>query len=261
VRKDGVRVRVELDRNPMPAAEPTWITTTVKNVGKDNLIWSHDGCAISVGVSGEMTDVAWRPGEPVDKPIIGDFKSRAARWWNGAGPGISLYFWPEAYVGDGEIACSDVGYVERIPPGGVLRGRARWDGMAYHRLGPPPDGRATLTATFGHYDRRGLEGRNHTLPVSLDVAIVDGRPDDMLHPMEVVDAALEDEAFRTWVEGVKVGDGNTEVMWYDPELDLWEIGVFFYDSLSFRVARVGPRSGEVVEIVSRPWAEGREPMP
>ena len=29
----------------------------------------------------------------------------------------------------------------------------------------------------------------------------------------------------------------------------------------FQVAHVDPRSGEVVEIVSRPWKEGQEPMP
>jgi hypothetical protein len=245
----------------MPAGEPTWITTIVKNVGKDDVIWSHDGCAISVAVRGEMTDATWRPGETVESFVPGDLKSRVARWWNGAGPGISLYFWPEAFVGHGEIACSDVRIVDRIPPGGVLRGRAQWDGMAYHGLGPPPSGRALLTASFGGYDRPGLRGRSRRIDLTLDAEIIDGRPDDMLHPMEIVDAALRDEAFRTWIEGVRVGHANTEVIRYDPELDLWEVGVFFYDSTHFQVAHVDPRTGEVLRIVSRDWEEGSEPMP
>jgi hypothetical protein len=261
IMRDGVRLRVELERNPMPAGEPTWIRTTVRNVGKDDLMWSHDGCAISVGVRGEMVDATWRPGETVEEFIPGDFKSRTVRWWNGAGPGIGLYFWPARYVGRGEIACADLAIHDRIPPGGVLQSRSMWDGMAYHRLGPPPSGRATVTATFRYYDRPGLDGNSHTLPVSLDAWVVDGRPDDMLHPMEIVDAALDDAAFRMWIEGIEVGNGSTEVIWYDPELDTWEVGVFQYDTNHFQVALVDPRSGDVLGIIERPWREGREPYP
>jgi hypothetical protein len=235
--------------------------TTVKNVGKDDLLWSHDGCATSVGVSGEMLDATWRPGEPAGERDPNGLKRRAAEWWNGAGPGISLYFWPEAFVGEGEVACSDVGIVERIPPGGVLRGRAQWDGMAYHGLGPPPSGRALLTASFGGYDRPRLKGPSRRLDVTLEADIVDGRPDEMLHPMEIVDAALRDDAFRTRIEGVRVGHANTEFMRYDPRLDHWEVGVFFYGSTHFQVAHVDPRTGEVLGIVSRDWEEGSEPMP
>lgn len=99
VEQDGVRLRVELERNPMPAGEPTLIRTTVKNVGKDDLRWSHDGCAIAVGVWGEMVDVAWRPGEPAGERDPNGLKWRASEWWNGAGPGIRLYFWPAKYIG------------------------------------------------------------------------------------------------------------------------------------------------------------------
>ncbi|HTG42261.1 MAG TPA: hypothetical protein VK697_11680, partial [Methylomirabilota bacterium] len=41
---NGVQVTIEFDRNPMPAGEPTWVTTTVTNTGADDLIWLHGSC-------------------------------------------------------------------------------------------------------------------------------------------------------------------------------------------------------------------------
>jgi hypothetical protein len=41
----------------------------------------------------------------------------------------------------------------------------------------------------------------------------------------------------------------------------WEVGVFDYRSERFEVGLVDPRSGEVVDIIERPWREGEEPYP
>ena len=46
--REGVRVTIVLDANPLRAGQPTWVTTTVQNVGPDGLIWFHDGCGIVV---------------------------------------------------------------------------------------------------------------------------------------------------------------------------------------------------------------------
>ena len=51
-----------LDRNPMPARQATWITTTVLNTGRDDLEWGSDGCGVTVGVYGTMNDFSWRGG-------------------------------------------------------------------------------------------------------------------------------------------------------------------------------------------------------
>ena len=45
IEANGVRVTIELERNPMPAGEPTWVTTTVTNTGRDDVIWLHGACA------------------------------------------------------------------------------------------------------------------------------------------------------------------------------------------------------------------------
>jgi hypothetical protein len=71
VERDGVRVRIELDRNPMPAGEPTWVATTVTNIGDDDLIWLHGGCAISVGVNGRMNGRRWSFGGRPDRRPAG----------------------------------------------------------------------------------------------------------------------------------------------------------------------------------------------
>ncbi|HSL33543.1 MAG TPA: hypothetical protein VK871_07825 [Candidatus Limnocylindrales bacterium] len=50
IEQDGVRLTIELERNPLPAGEPTWLTTTVANTGPDELRWITDACDIDVSV-------------------------------------------------------------------------------------------------------------------------------------------------------------------------------------------------------------------
>jgi hypothetical protein len=259
--QDGIRVRIELDRNPMPAGRPLTARLTVKNVGRDTVTWQHDSCATPVHVRGEMVGVSWRPGEPAGPTDYTGLKWRASEWWVGGNPAIRLMFWPGRYVGQGEYACADVAMASEIPPGRVLRRRAVWDGMAYHRLGPPPDGRARITATFDSYRRPSLGGGfKHAIEVSLDAWVMDGRDPAMLHPMEIVDAALADPAFAAWVDAVEIGNASDQFIQYDPEADLWEVGVYFNRGDHFVVALVDPRTGSVEGVIDRPRGPD-EPYP
>jgi hypothetical protein len=262
VEQDGVRVRITLERNPMPAREPTWVRTVVRNVGDDDLIWRHDGCRISVGVGGALQGVEWRPGLPAGDRDPTGLKWRASEWWGGGSPTIRITFEPEGHVGQGDVGCADVGIRERIPPGGVIRQRARWDGSATFRLGPPPSAPVRLTGRFSGYTRPSLRGGTRgSIEVALDAWILAGRDEDMLHPMEIVDAALADPRFRAFIEPIRIGAASDHVIWYDETLDVWEVGVFLYRSDRFRVGLVDPRTGEVLGITDRPWREGEEPYP
>ena len=58
---DGVLVRIELQRNPLPVGEVSWVKVSVTNRGRSNLTWMHDGCANIAGVGGIST-VAWPMG-------------------------------------------------------------------------------------------------------------------------------------------------------------------------------------------------------
>jgi hypothetical protein len=63
---DGVRVTIELERNPMPAGEPTWIDKTITNTGLDPVIYYP--CGDSVSVSGLIPGLPWRPGRDLPEP-------------------------------------------------------------------------------------------------------------------------------------------------------------------------------------------------
>ena len=63
VEGDGMRFRIAMDRNPMPAGEWTRVFTEVTNVGPVPLTWMSDGCAKPGVVWGEMEDVSWQPGQ------------------------------------------------------------------------------------------------------------------------------------------------------------------------------------------------------
>ena len=60
--RDDIRVEVELQRNPLPAGEPSWVKVRVTNEGQTDVTWFHDGCATPVGVHA-VSEVAWPMGE------------------------------------------------------------------------------------------------------------------------------------------------------------------------------------------------------
>jgi hypothetical protein len=57
VEEDGIRLSMAIERNPVVAGEPVWITTKLANTGKD---WSRDGRGgrRQVGASGHQHDAA-----------------------------------------------------------------------------------------------------------------------------------------------------------------------------------------------------------
>ena len=124
----GVRVSIEIDRNPVPAGEFSWVTTTVENTGPDAIHWYTDGCQIHVSVWGELPlRWAWGRQEPSTGFAPEDFAGFTFKDWalntapGGAGDDpIRLDFTPESHVGRGDMGCLDVG----ILPGPWL-GRAR----------------------------------------------------------------------------------------------------------------------------------------
>nr|MBA3779931.1 hypothetical protein [Chloroflexota bacterium] len=69
VEKAGIQLRIVLDRNPMPAGQPTWATTEVRNTGTRDLHWITDGCETHVGISAELQGVTWDPGTATDGPL------------------------------------------------------------------------------------------------------------------------------------------------------------------------------------------------
>jgi hypothetical protein len=257
VEEDGILVTIRLDRNPMPADEETWLTTEVRNTGDDDLTWLHDGCATTVIVEGPMQEARWRPGVG-QEGVAGEFKRMTISKQNLGEGTVLIRFVPQKFIGKGRYGCLDIGISEAIPPGESIRQRARWDGQADLRLGPAPSGRVELHAYACCY-RRERDGEPEDIPEEGSIRlrhqawIADGRDRTTLDPPEVIDAALADPAFVEWLGTKDLGSGHDPVLWFDAEADLWEVGLLEYDVRRFHVALVHPRTGEVVEIIERPW--------
>lgn len=259
---DGVRLSMQIERNPVVAGRPVWITTKLTNTGDSDILWAHGRCDTAVIVSGVMRDETWREGEPYAISSPSDLAWHTKRERIDGGPEIALEIEPEAAIGSGGYGCSEILSRDRVAPGKTLTDRSRWNGFAQWQLGPPPDGVATVTGTFGTYKREGDRGRpTRTLQAALEVLVLGGLAPDALHPQEVIDAAQADEGFAALMETIDVGDGNDPVLWYDPELGLWEVGVLEVSSSTLKVALVDPMTGDIIAIVERARVRGQDPGP
>ena len=220
----GVRVLIEADRNPMPAGEPTWVTTTLFNRGPGVLHWMTDGCATHVGVRGQMSGMRWSAGG-VQEGAAQTFKSWADQTVVELSGPISLGFVPERFVDRGDYACADVGVTHELEVGGRTVARHRWDGLT-GEFGLPPPGPAELTATFHYWWRDGEpEGRGPDVAARLPVVIDRGRGPAELSPGQVIDVALSVPQFRALLEAhpsLQEWDMPIRVE-YDPNAEAWEV--------------------------------------
>jgi hypothetical protein len=263
VEEDGVRLSMTIERNPVVAGEPLWITTKLTNTGKDDVISYNGHCDAAVYVSGVMKDQVWRDGLPPGPQDFEDFKYYATWDRIDGGPTIRLEIEPKGSIGTGGYGCSEVGWADRIPPGKTLTDKSRWDGYAQWQLALPPGGVATITAELASFKRARESGRK-SISASLDVLVVDGLSEDRLHPMEIVDAAVADPGLAPLL---RLGDGKEPIVQYDAQLDLWYVGVLEdagrtpYWELRFTGGLVDPVTGEVIATIERPWIVGRDPAP
>lgn len=254
VEQDGIRLRMWLEEDMMDASAPVWIHTAVTNIGKDDLVWYHDGCAISVGVRGEYLERTWQPLEASSTQDFSTLRPRLVEWWPGAHEKITIDPKPAKYADQDVIWCADVGISERIAPGRTLRLRSRWDGDAVGHVGPAPDGLVRLTGSFMYYGRRSLGGGAHrTLSVTLDTMVVNGRDAAMLDPAAAYEAALADPVAGPWLTSLSLTGRDLHVARYVPETDIWEFGRLHQKDgyKRLELVLVDPDSGDVVGMISR----------
>ncbi len=254
VEQDGLRVSIRLDETPLRAGVPAWIRKKVTNVGDGDVVWSHGGCVTTVNVLGTMDERPWRPGI-AHEGIAAELKE----WLisdNSLNGMIYIDFRSEEFIGAHRGGCSDVGGGSRLGPGESITQRAQWNGSMDFRLGDPPSGPLHLKGWFGDYHRP-AEGRprdrDAAIEIRLDTWVIDGRDPDLLDPPEVIDAALASSEFSAWLETRNIGNANDPVIAFDAEAGLWEVGLLEYDTRTYYVALVHPRTGEVIDIIRRPW--------
>jgi hypothetical protein len=215
VEQDGVRLRIELERNPMPAGEPTWVTSTVTNTGNDPVVYVPCGEAVNVGAA--SVGPSWRHGQALPNPAMA-WKAYLLSNYGLEDDDRSLFFFAAGQTG-ASSGCGDVAHVTSLAPGATRRDRARWDGLAFRRLAPPPTARIDLVGKF-EFDRgdplveHPPEDR-HLLEVHLETWIV-GRREDSLDPGEVADVELRDPRLTALLADLDLYNENEGVLIFDP---------------------------------------------
>jgi hypothetical protein len=220
----GVRVVIEVDRNPLPAGEPTWVTTTLINRGPGVLRWMTDACETHVHVGGQMSGVRWAAGSP-QEGAARTFKSWASQTVVELSGPITLSFVPERWVGRRIDGCADIGITHELGVGGRVAARYQWDGFSGD-FGLPPSGPAELVATFDYWWREGQpEGSGPPVTARLPVLVEGGRDPEAGSPGQVIDVALSVPEFLALLEAhpsLQEWDMPIRVE-FDPNTDAWEV--------------------------------------
>lgn len=263
---DRIRIRVELERNPLPAGEVSWVQISVTNRGQSNVTWSHDGCASLAGVGGQSA-VASPLGQQ-QSGIKAEFKAYAlgGSTVEDPDPFAWIGFVPENRLNKGSYGCADIGLSETLKPGESRRQTRWWSGLESQNRSVPPSGAIELSVHAGFY-WRGKEPDEipeslikFTLPAWID------SPDQRqrLSPAEVVDAALDDAGFSAFLNTQDIANGREAIAWYAADTDLWEVGVLIwndYEEPRIRGVHVEPRSGAIVGSIDRAWDQDADGFP
>ena len=255
VEQDGVRLQIELERNPMPAGEPTWVTSTVTNTGQDPVVYVPCGEAVNVGAA--IVGPPWRHGLTLPNPAK-VWKAYLLSNYGLEGDDRSLIFFAEGQTGAAS-GCGDVAHVLSLAPGATFHDRARWDGFAFRRLAPPPTARIDLVGKF-EFDLGDLLAEHppedrHVLEVHVETWI-EGLPDAFLDPAEAVDIALTEPRLTVLLASRDLRNGNEGVVLFDPKTGVYQIGMLESGSLPVALAHlvlVDARTGEIVVLVERDW--------
>ena len=265
--RDDIRVTVKLQRNPLPAGERSWVKTRVENLGATDVTWFHDGCAAPVWVEGQAVE-QWRYGtthagnaQQFKDLVLGVLGRQAEPL-----PPI-VSFQPKRHLGRGSYGCADMGMAETIAPGEDIRETRWWTGFDERTLGLPPSGPVNLRMEAAFY-WRGPEPvdniTNHRIRLKLDAWISQGVSPTRPTPPEIVDAALADPTFATFLQTQELTNGREVIAWYDAEEDRWEVGVMpWYETEPPRIHGVllDAATGEVIARLDRPWIHDVDPAP
>jgi hypothetical protein len=230
---EGVRVLIEAERSPMPAGEPTWVTTTLTNEGPGVLHWLTDACETHVGVGGRMSALRWAAGTE-QNGAARTFKSWANQTIVELGGPITLRFVPERWAGRGIDGCADIGIGHELGVGRRVVQRHQWDGFTGD-FGLPPSGPAELTATFDYWWREGEpEGSGPDVAATLPVLIDKGRGPAELSPGQVIDRALAVPQFRAVLEAhPSLQDWDMPIrVEFDPGTGVWQVELRNLDGTS-----------------------------
>ena len=257
VEQDGVRVTVELDRNPLPAGEQTAATTTVTNIGSDDLIWFHGGCATTVSIFGAMADRQWRPVDHRHEGRAGEFQAILMEDLGLTAPSIPIAFVPPENLGKGPIVCTMEGISERVAPGASIVQQLVFGGVAGSRFAAPPAGRVHFTATFGSYWRATTGEPEDITDQQIEFPFdgwIESSDPERLEPAEAIDKALFEPQLLSLLEARELRNANTPTIRFDQPTNTWQVGlVDFTQPPIAHLVLVDATTGDLVGWVERDW--------
>lgn len=237
---DGIELHLVLDRNPLKAGTPTWVTVTVRNATDAPIDWMTDGCANVASVLGVLGG-DWVGGAS-QVGLAKRFKAYALEPLGHAGQAYLLIgFTPADRLGR-DVGCADLGLMHDLAAGERLVHRGRWDGT----LGdlPAPNGPVRITASFP----RVIESEIKPVEVGLDSWIAGGTPFEFLTPAAAIDATLADARFLDWLQRAPETTWINSTHTLDPDAGTWAIGLFRDSPAGFLgMVTLDARTGEVLE--------------
>ena len=247
-----MRITIELERNPMLAGQPTWVTSTVINTGRDPVVYIPCGEAVNVGAA--IVGPPWRDGQVLTNPAMA-WKAYLLSNYGLEDDDRSLFFFAAGQSGAAS-GCGDVAHVKSLAPGAMFRDRARWDGLAFRRLAPPPTARIDLVGRF-EFDRgdplvEHPREDHHVLEAHLETWI-DGRPDAYLDPGEVADIALRDPRLTALLAARDLNNANGGVLIFDPVSATYQVGMLEDGNRLAHLLTIDPVTGEIEGWVERDW--------
>lgn len=253
IERDGLRVTLELERNPMSAGEATWITKTVQNVGAGPIQFFP--CGEAMTASGRVRDRPWRPGAALPVPEL-EWKRYLLGHVGDQADDRLVIFLPDGHTGSSS-GCGDVAHIEILAAGDSLLERARWDGLTFRRLAPPPTSRIDLIGSFAyaHAAQADVEAPRLEIAIHLEAWIA-GRPEPYLDPGEVADIALRDPRMTAVLAARDLYNGNESVLRFDPALRTYEVGMLESGDLPIAQAHmltIDAVTGEILGFVERDW--------